>query len=145
MHIQPSGSSVSPRSATVTAPYHPCGDGPSNSCFEFLSSESPPVGWSLSTRTIRSYLGGGPDSSRRPGNPEWEDELNTNGRTSKVGCATRVLSLLTLGEINEDLGLSTASKTLFEYCIEPIRGLSYFSLNIRLLKSKMNFIFTMYS
>ena len=26
--------------------------------------------------------------------PNMQDELNTNGRTSKVGCATRVLSLL---------------------------------------------------
>ena len=64
------------RYTTFGTPYSPHGEEPpfgthtNSSGFEILSSESPPVGWSLSTRTIRSYLGGGPDSSRRAGNPQ---------------------------------------------------------------------------
>ena len=111
-----------------------------------ISSESPPVGWSLSTRTIRSYLGGGPDSSRRPGNPQharWAEHKRKNLEGWMCNSGTMPL---TVGEISgEDLGLSMASKTLFEYCIEPIGGLSYFSLNIRLLKSKWILYSNLYS
>ena len=70
--------------SATTAPYHPCGDRPPNSRFQILSSESPPVGWSLSTRTIRFYLGGGPDSSRDRETPNMQDELNTSLRTRRL-------------------------------------------------------------
>ena len=83
-----------------------------------ISSESPPVGWSLSTRTIRSYLGGGPDSSRRPGNPQharWAEHKRKNLEGWMCNSGTKPL---TCGWDHKDLGLSTTSyffKALFEY------------------------------
>ena len=86
--------SVFSHSSATTAPYHPCGDGPPTIHFQDLSSESPPVGWSLSTRSIRNYVGGGPDSSRdreTPQHARWAEHKRMN---PKVECATRVLRLL---------------------------------------------------
>ena len=103
--------------------------------FQDLSSESPPVGWSLSTRTIRSYLGGGPDSSRERETPQHARWAEHKRKNPKVECATRLLRLFQWGEINGISGLSTTSK-FFEYCIEPIQG--FFFRLYPASKSKMN-------